>query len=289
MSCGKEFVVDEGEQRVAGDALGVGGPGAPLELLRDRRAVVVLHQLQFLVLVVDDLEEEHPAELGDALGVAIDADVLAHDVLDGFDGVADGHGLGGFLVEGGLQFVDGRSKSARPPNCLMSSSGVPIASKGGICRICGSSRLVTPSSWYFCEQRFEHGAGLRAVLGEDVALAHVLGPLAAGERRPVEGDVADEVEGIEVLADFLGQRVEQQPFVRQFFDDGLLALGGVPALQEVVEAGEALLQRLLGEVAQAFGDQLAVLVEVLDALGDDRGADAVDVDTCAARRRRAGW
>ena len=43
----------------------------------------------------------------DALGVAIDADVLAHDVLDGFDGVADGHGLGGFLVEGGLQFVDG--------------------------------------------------------------------------------------------------------------------------------------------------------------------------------------
>jgi hypothetical protein len=56
-----------------------------------------LHQFEFLVLVVDDLEEEHPAELADALGVAIDADVLAHDVLDGFDGGADGHGLGGFL------------------------------------------------------------------------------------------------------------------------------------------------------------------------------------------------
>ena len=77
------------------------------EFLRDRRAVIVLHQLELLVLVVDDLEEEHPAELGDALGVAIDAGVLAHDVLDGFDGVADGHGLGGFLIEGGLQFVDG--------------------------------------------------------------------------------------------------------------------------------------------------------------------------------------
>ena len=64
-------------------------------------------QLELLVLVVDDLEEEHPAELGDALGVAIDADVLAHDVLDGFDGVADGHGLGDLLIEGGLQFVDG--------------------------------------------------------------------------------------------------------------------------------------------------------------------------------------
>ena len=88
----EQLVVDEGEQRVAGDAFGVGGPGAPLEALRDRRAVVVLHQLQFLILVVDDLEEEHPAELGDALGVAVDADVLAHDVLNGFDGVADGHG-----------------------------------------------------------------------------------------------------------------------------------------------------------------------------------------------------
>ena len=86
---GEELVVDEVEQLVAGDAFGVGGPGAPLELLRDGRAVVVLHQLQLLVLVVDDLEEEHPAELGDALGVAIDADVLAHDVLNGFDGGAE--------------------------------------------------------------------------------------------------------------------------------------------------------------------------------------------------------
>ena len=89
----EKLVVDEGQQLIAGDALGVGGPGAPLELLRDGRAVAVLHQFQFLVLVVDDLEEEHPAELGDALGVAIDADVLAHDVLNGFDGVADRHGL----------------------------------------------------------------------------------------------------------------------------------------------------------------------------------------------------
>ena len=63
------------------------------ELLRDRRAVVVLRQLQFLILIVDDLEEEHPAQLADALGVAIDADVLAHDVLDGFDDGADGHDL----------------------------------------------------------------------------------------------------------------------------------------------------------------------------------------------------
>ena len=90
--------------------------------------------------------------------------------------------------------------------------------------------------------------------------------------------MADEVEGIEVLADFLGERLERQAFVFQFLDDGLLALGGFPALQEIVEAGEALLQRLLGEVPQALGDELAVLVEIFDALGDDRGPYPIDID-----------
>jgi hypothetical protein len=62
-----------------------------LEPLGDWRAVVGLEDLQLLVLVVDDLEEKHPAELADPLGVAIHAYVLAHEVLDRFDGVANGH------------------------------------------------------------------------------------------------------------------------------------------------------------------------------------------------------
>ena len=99
--------------------------------------------------------------------------------------------------------------------------------------------------------------------------ADVVRALAARERRLVEGDVADEVEGIEVLADFFGQRVKRQAFVFEFLDDGLLAFGGFPALEEIVEAGEALFQRLLGEVPQAFGDELPVLVEIFDALGDN--------------------
>ena len=71
---GKQLIVDEGHERLAGDAFGIGRPGAPLKLLRDGRPVVLLHRFQFLILVVDDLEKEHPAELGDALGIAIDAD-----------------------------------------------------------------------------------------------------------------------------------------------------------------------------------------------------------------------
>ena len=211
---GKELVVDEGEQRLAGDAFGVGGPGAPVEVLRERRAVVVLHQFEFLVLVVDDLEEEHPAELGDALGVAVDADVLAHDVLDGFDGVANRHGLGSFLIERGLG-VRGRPARSRrrPPNVFDEFDGrADGVERRNLSGSAGSSRLVTPFVLILLRAGFEHGAGLRAVLGEDVALADVLRAFASGERRLVEGDVADEIEGVEVLADFVGQRFEQQPF-----------------------------------------------------------------------------
>jgi hypothetical protein len=50
---------------------------------RERGAVVVAQELQFLFAVVEDLEEEHPAELFEPLGVAVGAGVLAHDVLDG--------------------------------------------------------------------------------------------------------------------------------------------------------------------------------------------------------------
>ena len=57
----------------------------------DRRAIAVPELFEFLVLIVDDLKEEHPAQLTYALGVAIDAHILAHDVLNGFHESADGH------------------------------------------------------------------------------------------------------------------------------------------------------------------------------------------------------
>ena len=87
----EEIAVDKVEERLAGDAFRVGGPVAPLQVGGDGRAVVVAECFQFLVLIVDDLEEEHPAKLTDALGVPVDAHILAHDVLNGFDESADGH------------------------------------------------------------------------------------------------------------------------------------------------------------------------------------------------------
>jgi len=69
----EELDINKGKEFLPRDAFGIRRPAAPPEFFRDGRAIPVLHQLQLLVLVVDDFQEEHPAELRDALGVAIDA------------------------------------------------------------------------------------------------------------------------------------------------------------------------------------------------------------------------
>jgi hypothetical protein len=46
-----------------GDAPGIGGPAVPLQAFRDERAVVVLHQFEPLILIADDFQKEHPAQL----------------------------------------------------------------------------------------------------------------------------------------------------------------------------------------------------------------------------------
>ena len=99
-----------------------------------------------------------------------------------------------------------------------------------------------------------------------------------GQRFGVERDVADEIEGIEVPAQLLDQHGQRQALGGHFLDDRLFAVGSVPASQEVVEACEAFAQDLSGEVAERFGDELAVLVEVFDTLGYDGRGDAVYVD-----------
>jgi hypothetical protein len=81
----------------------------------------------------------------------------------------------------------------------------------------------------FLEDGLQHGAGLIAVLGEDVSLADIVGPLPAGEGRPVEGYVADEIEWIQVSSHLFGQRFQKQAFLGQFVDHRLLAFGLLPA------------------------------------------------------------
>ena len=66
-------------------------PSGSAAQLRQRRCsgigtlVGVARELELFFLRVEDLQEQQPDELPDALRVAIDAGVLAHDVLDGLD------------------------------------------------------------------------------------------------------------------------------------------------------------------------------------------------------------
>ena len=87
----KQLLVDELQQAISRDPLFIGSPAAPLQMLRDGRAVVVFCEFEGLVLVVDDLEEEQPAQLRKALGITINAHVLAHDVLNRLDRGAGRH------------------------------------------------------------------------------------------------------------------------------------------------------------------------------------------------------
>jgi hypothetical protein len=62
-----------------------------LQGVGERRVVIRVEQFEFHVLVIDDLQKKHPAQLRQALSIAVNTDVLAHDVLNGFNGCSDRH------------------------------------------------------------------------------------------------------------------------------------------------------------------------------------------------------
>ena len=62
-----------------------------------------------------------------------------------------------------------------------------------------------------------------------------LGALAARQRRRVEGDVADQIEGVVVAADLRRQFFQEHALARQLVEDGLLAHRVVPDGEEIVQ------------------------------------------------------
>ena len=78
----EQGVVDEIQERVAGQALAglVVGPVAPAAGLRDDGDIVVFIKFPVLLLGVIDFQKQHPRDLLDALGIAVDTRVVAHDV-----------------------------------------------------------------------------------------------------------------------------------------------------------------------------------------------------------------
>ena len=87
LECAEELrdEVQELFARAGRAAAVVMGPVPPAVGLGDDGLVVIFIHFPVLFLGVIDLEEERPDNLLDALGVAVDAGVVAHDVLKPFD------------------------------------------------------------------------------------------------------------------------------------------------------------------------------------------------------------
>ena len=96
---GKQGLIDKGEQPIAGGPFPVRRPSTPAQVfcrarlaflhpshVNQRRHKAVFEQFQFLLAVIPYLEKQQPHELTNALSIAIDAHILAHDILDGLDG-----------------------------------------------------------------------------------------------------------------------------------------------------------------------------------------------------------
>ena len=101
--------------------------------------------------------------------------------------------------------------------------------KGSMLKDVGVVEVQDAFVGVFLEESFQDCLRGLSVFAEGVALADVVGAFLAGQGLGVEGDVADEVEGIQVLAQLGADHLEVEPFLRQLLDDRLLLLLGVPA------------------------------------------------------------
>lgn len=83
------LLIDERDQLVASDAVFLRGPILPAVRRLERGLELLAGELHFLLAyrlhVVEELEEHHPGQHGDAIEVAVEPLVLAHDVARGLE------------------------------------------------------------------------------------------------------------------------------------------------------------------------------------------------------------
>ena len=94
----EEIVVNEIEQLGASGRLAVAvinSPAVPAQSFGDYRLVRIVVELPFFFFGIIDFEEEQPGHLLDALGIAVDACIFSHDVLQGLYKGSESHS--GFL------------------------------------------------------------------------------------------------------------------------------------------------------------------------------------------------
>lgn len=144
-------------------------------------------------------------------------------------------GSGGFLVEGGFEIADRGEIPVPPAEEFDDLHGRAVS--GERVHLENLQRLNTGDAavGIFLQQCVEDGAGLVAILGEDVALFHLFGALLPRERRGVESNMADEIERVVVAAHLLGEFIEEDSLGGEFLQDGLLLLSVIPDGEEGIE------------------------------------------------------
>ena len=83
----KQLPVHEVQKCIAGErfsVLVVDGPITPAQLLRNDGGVILIVKLPDLLLGIIHLQKENPDHLLDTLGIAVDARIVTHDVLQSF-------------------------------------------------------------------------------------------------------------------------------------------------------------------------------------------------------------
>ena len=83
----EQLSIHEVQKCIAGERLAVlvvDGPIAPAQLLRDDGGVILVVKLPDLFLGIIHLQKENPDHLLDTLGIAVDARIVTHDVLQSF-------------------------------------------------------------------------------------------------------------------------------------------------------------------------------------------------------------
>ena len=82
---GEQRIVHKVEQLVSRQSLArtvIFRPVAPTAVFRDKGCIVVFVELPIVFFFVVNFQKEHPCDLFDSLGIAIDTCIITHDVSD---------------------------------------------------------------------------------------------------------------------------------------------------------------------------------------------------------------
>ncbi len=174
-----------------------------------------------------------------------------------------------------LQFADGRAQSLGPAEEGDDVADLAVGGEGRALEHVGQHELGVAVLGVFFEQPLQDGAGLGAVALEEVlaVLLEALRALAAGAQRRVEGQVAEQVEGVGFgLAGGLGQLVEVARSRVQVGADSLFA--------DIFRSGQGTQDH--GPVRHGFGKRLEEFVDAGQVPANPLGQRDERLDRCCA-------